>query len=417
MGKTEFSSAVKFKTTFDLTFNISNPKNITTTSVKFDVAIASNVAITEKGICYSYQTFLPTIEDDVKVSYGSGAGNFNVTLTGLQEYTYYCTRPYVIIDGKTYYGEVKDFFTGEQYIPTGKYMTMETEATSIYEIKLESAGDGLINWGDGTFDIFSSGNNQIFTHNYAGSSSHLITISGENITHLACGWNELTSLDVSNNPILTSLQCKVNQLISLDVSNNTVLTYLDCAYNQLMNLDVSNNTTLTYLDCSNNQLTNLDVNNNTALTDLDCSHNSLTSLDVSNNTLLTSLICDGSLLTNLDVSNNTALTSLSCDGGSLTSLDVNNNTALTYLNCRRNSLTSLDVSNNTALAGLDCSYNQLIATSLDALFGTLHSNDIGTEKKIAIYGNPGENTCNQSIATNKGWTILPNPGTEWACPP
>jgi len=36
---------------------------------------------------------------------------------------------------------------------------------------------------------------------------------------------------------------------------------------------------------------------------------------------------------------------------------------------------------------------------------------------LLMFPNPGENTCNQSIATSKGWTILPNPGTEWACPP
>ena len=50
-----------------------------------------------------------------------------------------------------------------------------------------------------------------------------------NLTYLQCGFNQLTSLDVSNNTALTDLYCWGNQLISLDVSNNTALNYLDCS--------------------------------------------------------------------------------------------------------------------------------------------------------------------------------------------
>ena len=207
------------------------------------------------------------------------------------------------------------------------------------------------------------------------------------LTKLDCRWNQLTSLDVSQNTALqvlnchnnqltslvlggntalTKLNCINNQLTSLDVSKNTALEELDCGDNQLTSLDVSANTALKQLYCMNNPLTALDVSKNTALTDLNCINTQRASLDVSKNTSLTSLLCGDNLLTSLDVSKNTALTSLLCAKNRLASLDVSKNTALEDLDCRWNQLTSLDVSKNTALKDLDCRWNQLTSLDLSA---------------------------------------------------
>ena len=75
-----------------------------------------------------------------------------------------------------------------------------------------------------------------------------------------------------------------------------------------------------------------------------------------------------------------------------------------------NKLTSLDVSNNAKLGHLDCRHNNLSADALNSLFETLHYNDLTNTKaypakRILIYGNPGANTCNTSIAEDKGWTV------------
>ena len=164
------------------------------------------------------------------------------------------------------------------------------------------------------------------------------------LTILYCDYNQLTSLDLSNNTALTELSCSGNQLTSLDLSNNTALTDLRCSNNQLTSLDLSGCAALTYLNCYGNQLTSLDLSKNTALTELDCAHNQLTSLDLSKNTALESLSCYSNQLTSLDVSNNTALTILQCEYNQLTSLDLSNNTALTELECYSNDITSLDVS-------------------------------------------------------------------------
>ena len=218
---------------------------------------------------------------------------------------------------------------------------------------IDTNGDGEIQVSEAT----------AFTGNLYVPYNNISDLSGiehfTNLTALNCSYNQLSSLDISNNTNLTELNCSGNQLSSLDVSNNTNLTYLSCSYNYLSSLDVSNNTNLTQLACDSNQLSSLDVSNNTNLTELNCWNNHLSSLDVSNNTNLTVLNCYNNQLSSLDVSNNTNLTDLVCSSNQLSSLDVSNNTNLSKLVCSSNQLSSLDVSNITNLTTLRCYNNQL----------------------------------------------------------
>lgn len=165
-----------------------------------------------------------------------------------------------------------------------------------------------------------------------------------NLEHFNCGFNQLTSIDVSNNTALTKLVCRYNQLTSLDVTKNIHL-YRDYGFSPYG------------LDCSGNLLTTLDVSNNTSLKSLNCSYNALTTLNVSNNTGLDALICSGNQLTSLDVTNNIELGTLICSGNQLTSLDVSENTKIWDLDCRSNQLISLNLSNFPDLYRLNISDN------------------------------------------------------------
>ena len=115
-------------------------------------------------------------------------------------------------------------------------MTLITE-TQEAALRLVGTKTATINWGDGsrneTHDI--SGDWQVFQHSYSDKSSHTITITGVNITTLMCYYNQLISLDVSNNTALSSLDCYGNQLTSLDMSGNTALINFDCGNNLLSN--------------------------------------------------------------------------------------------------------------------------------------------------------------------------------------
>ena len=158
-------------------------------------------------------------------------------------------------------------------------------------------------------------------------------------------------------------------------------------------------------------LTKLDVSKCPALVNLYCGDNNISSLDVSKCTALTKLDCGGNNLTSLDVSKNTALTKLWCYHNNLTSLDVTNNIILIDLSCGNNNLTSLDVSKNTALTYLHCENNNLSASALNKIFNDLPQgkkwNEYGQKKQstISIGNNPGTNTCDKSIAENKGWIV------------
>ena len=206
------------------------------------------------------------------------------------------------------------------------------------------------------------------------------------LTILNCDWNQLTSLDISQNKSLTDLWCHGNQLTYLDVSQNTALTELECTnnqltslnvsqnialknfycgWNQLTSLDLSHNTVLKGFSCGGNQLTSLDLSHNTALTILNCEDNQLTSLNVNGAISLVLFYCPNNKLTSLDLSQNTALTALGCEDNQLTSLNVNGAISLVSLNCPNNKLTSLDLSQNTALTELECTNNQLTSLNIN----------------------------------------------------
>ena len=75
-----------------------------------------------------------------------------------------------------------------------------------------------------------------------------------NLKNLNCPNNNITELDLSNNPNLTSLHCYNNNLSKLDLSNNAALEFLYCHDNNITELDLSNNTNLNHLYCHNKSL-------------------------------------------------------------------------------------------------------------------------------------------------------------------
>jgi len=116
---------------------------------------------------------------------------------------------------------------------------------------------------------------------------------------------------------------------------------------------------------------------------------------------LEKIYCNNQKLTVLDIKKAVSLTSLECYSNQLTSLDLSKCTALTGLGCDDNQLTSLDLSKCLSLTKIDCRSNQLTDVALNTLFESLPQG----YGKIYFYDNPGSWSCDQSIATNKGWDI------------
>lgn len=235
------------------------------------------------------------------------------------------------------------------------------------------------------------------------------------IWKLDCYYNNLTTIDLSNNKKLSYINCIYNKLEELDVSELPLLETFACDGNKLQSIDVSENKKLKDFSCKENSLGTLNVSQNTELERLVCGHNNLTELDVSENKKLKQLWCYENKLSNLDLGNQTELEVLSCGDNPLSVLDVGANTNLEKLFVSNTNLTELNVSANTKLKNLDVSNTNL--TSLDAKNNTALEtfNGKNCSYNIAVEGDgkfdlttlPGHFDASKATAT-RGGTINEN---------
>ena len=149
--------------------------------------------------------------------------------------------------------------------------------------------------------------NEYLTRFDAGQNTKLRILSG---------WGcALTTLDVRGCTELQELVCDDNQLTFLNLSENTKLRRLQCSGNQLT--EIYGLESLTNLDCSNNLLTSLDVSNFPMLVDLACGGNSLTTLDLRQNAYLRSLYVEKNQLSTILLPENAPLKWLRIYGNQL----------------------------------------------------------------------------------------------------
>lgn len=189
---------------------------------------------------------------------------------------------------------------------------------------------------------------------------------------------DLTGIEVFSE--LLYLSCDMNQITELDVSQNPKLLRLSCAYNQLSRLDVSKNKELLTLRCDNNQLTQLKMGELPEFWWLFCSNNHLTKLDISGLSRLKWLTCDDNWLTRMDLSKNKKLRDIDCSDNKLTKLDVSKNTKLVSLCCSNNRLRDLDLMKNYRLRSLECQGNSLVRLDLGHCdYDIVYSADDGVE--------------------------------------
>lgn len=196
-------------------------------------------------------------------------------------------------------------------------LSIDAPQNKYSQLWIDLNGDG-VRAEDGTEDItvFNSYQDYILT-----PGMKTVSVYGD-ITYLASASNELTTIDISENPYLTTLNVPLNKLSVLDVSKNSALTHLDLSSNNIHALDISQNSALVSLWVFNNRLTQLDLSNNAELVFLDFSSNQLNSLDVSRNRELVRLIGFNNQLTSLDISNNDKLNRIWLFGNSISDREI-----------------------------------------------------------------------------------------------
>ncbi|PTT04385.1 hypothetical protein DBR27_09505 [Flavobacterium sp. HMWF030] len=200
------------------------------------------------------------------------------------------------------------------------------------------------------------------------SSKNIASLSGiedfKALQILSCLYNQLTSVDISNNTNLTHLNIDGNKLTKLDIAKNTKLTELTCDDNQIASLDLSFTPLLTELSLNSNPVTSIDVTNLKSLRRLSFLKCMISSIDLTNNKDLTSLLANRNKLTVLNLSQNKELVHLDFYSNSLTALDVSANTKLEYLNISSNPITSIDLKLNINLKALVCVTTQISTLDL-----------------------------------------------------
>ena len=169
------------------------------------------------------------------------------------------------------------------------------------------------------------------------------------LTYLDLNYNNIQSIDVSQNKLLTKLSLHDNKLKALDVTANKELFNLMFSKNQISTIDLSQNKKVHSVTADRNQLTNIDLSANLELESLFCGDNNLTTLDVSNQPNLLWLNCTDTKISKLDVSSNKKLEDLYFSSNQLASLDLRNNPLLKRISLSWNKLTSLDLSQNPLL--------------------------------------------------------------------
>ena len=229
-------------------------------------------------------------------------------------------------------------------------------------------------------------------------------------------FNELTSLDLSQNKKLQTLRCSYNKLTSLDLSQNKKLKDIKIMRNQINSENML--TLMNSLPLGPGELDATDKVDDSLIEEMGYTEGNIFNeehvkaaygrrwtpyyykddytsrqpydrlIPVNERTFpdknFRQIVIDGlgNLLTEEILSKSyrfrinqrliydltgieyfTEMEELSCYSNYLTSLDLSKNTKLKYLNCDGNNFTSLDLSKNTKLKELSCAYTDL--TSLD----------------------------------------------------
>lgn len=179
---------------------------------------------------------------------------------------------------------------------------------------------------------------------------------------LWCTFCGLSSIDVTQNPVLEELVLGVNNsFTTLNVTQNPLLKMLSVGETPLGTIDVTQNPILESLMVEETGLTSINLQNNPLLKLLAVGKNDLSNgISLSNLTVLESLYADMSQLTSLDLSNNVLLQYLSIGNNFLTHIDVTQLSQLKRFTAHNNLFASVDLSQNSNLTNVSFTSNSIL---------------------------------------------------------
>lgn len=229
-----------------------------------------------------------------------------------------------------------------------------------------------IDWGDGQL-VKGTLSNSEFTYFDGKTEGSQVKVYGD-VTYINIESypyfgvdNRIKAIDLSHNNGIHQLNAYFNELTSIDVTNQPNLWSLDVSMNEEIDaLDVTNNPELRELSAYSTEIEELNLNNNTKLLYLDVKNTFLDELNVENCKDIQVLIASNNDLETLDVKNLSNLKDLQVANNDIESLDLTNNTKLQALTASKNKLQTLDLSKNILLEKIDVSANELQGLDLSA---------------------------------------------------
>ena len=257
----------------------------------------------------------------------------------------------------------------------------EFRAGKRYWFKLTGYDNGVVFSKDFTTDVVTIGNIELASALYNELGSSMVTLNADGtavmdvmdartITQLDFSWKNYTITTLEGIELfenLEILECASTQLEECDLSQNTKLTKVTLAYNNLTSVDFSNNVELRHLRCDgNSNLTTLQIANCNRLRNVNFAGTSISSITIPNMGNIRSLGYNPSILT-IDYTQFSSLESLIVDSSEITTLDfipTDVKNRLISLNCAYNKLSALDLSAFPNLQELFCVDNNLTVLDL-----------------------------------------------------
>lgn len=286
----------------------------------------------------------------------------------------------------------------------------------------------FVDWGDGSeTESWLSQNGSIITsaleHQYPESNTikeYTVKITGKGLQSFTIKPDPnnndvlasiIKSVDFKNCPNLTSVSLLgIDEMKSLDFNKLPALEQLVLEATYFTDFDCSNKASLQRLILENNQL----------LESLKCP-TSLKAIALTNNPLLTeevvklsrykelnSFYLSTSDWTSVNLSPNKKLESLILTYNDIEDLDISLHSNLEYLILNDMLLSSIVLPENgfPNLLYAELNNNKLDANTLNAIFKALPTKtDNPNEQVIYVRTNPGSESCDTKIATDKGWKV------------
>lgn len=235
-----------------------------------------------------------------------------------------------------------------------------------------------------------------------------------NLTVVALNNNQLSSADLSECSVVQRLWLNNNKLSSIKTPKYGMpsLGVLNISDNEFESFDFSVAPWASEIVASNNKLSGtVDLTGNKSLEKFWGSDNEIEAINFSGSGI-TTLIVNNNHLKTLDPKSS-ALYWLEAKNNELVGVNVNNGDNLYLAHLDNNKLNSLNLKNKKALVSLSLRNNLFEDAALDRIYEQLPDMsgvDVPADysswmKWVFVEGNPGAETANSKILTDKAWNV------------